>query len=147
MSTEDHGGLAREPSSPLCCTLPTRPTSLTRNNGVETRCEIFGKPYTVNTNGAVRGIGNQELTIGSGTDKRNPSASARDRSLLSDARQAKPRNIALVGCGAVARALYLPVLAKHRAEFGHVWLVDPSDHARSIAASIVSGSQAGNSST
>jgi predicted dehydrogenase len=50
-----------------------------------------------------------------------------------------PRSIALVGCGAVARALYLPVLAKHRAEFGQVWLVDPSDHAISIASSIVAG--------
>jgi predicted dehydrogenase len=53
-----------------------------------------------------------------------------------------PRNIALVGCGAVARAFYLPVLAKHRAEFGHLWLVDPNDHALSSAASVVSGRQA-----
>ena len=53
-----------------------------------------------------------------------------------------PRNIALVGCGAVARAFYLPVLAKHWAEFGQVWLVDPSQHALSIATSIVPGRQA-----
>ena len=48
-----------------------------------------------------------------------------------------PQNIVLIGCGAIARAFYLPVLAKHRAEFDCLWLVDPSDHARSIAASIV----------
>jgi UDP-N-acetylglucosamine 3-dehydrogenase len=53
-----------------------------------------------------------------------------------------PRNIALVGCGAIARAFYLPALAKHRAEFGHLWFVDPSDHAVSNAASVVPGSPA-----
>ena len=53
-----------------------------------------------------------------------------------------PPNIALVGCGAVARALYLPVLAKHQAEFGRLWLVDPSVRARSMAESIVPGRQA-----
>ena len=53
-----------------------------------------------------------------------------------------PRNIALLGCGAIARAFYLPALAKHRAEFDRLWLVDPSDHALSIAASIVAGRQA-----
>jgi predicted dehydrogenase len=52
------------------------------------------------------------------------------------------RNIALIGCGAIARAFYLPALAKHRAEFGRLWLVDPSEHALSIAASIVPGRQA-----
>ena len=53
-----------------------------------------------------------------------------------------PQNIALVGCGAIARAFYLPALAKHRAEFGRLWLIDPSDHAVSSAASVVSGNRA-----
>ena len=52
------------------------------------------------------------------------------------------RNIALVGCGAIARTSYLPALAKHRAKFDRVWLVDPSDHALSNAASILPGHQA-----
>src|SRR5208337_3167948 len=51
-------------------------------------------------------------------------------------------NLALIGCGAVARKFYLPALAKRRAEFGRLWLVDPSDHALSIAASIMPGRQA-----
>lgn len=54
----------------------------------------------------------------------------------------KTRNIALVGCGAIARAFYLQTLKKHRAKFGHVWLVDPSDQALSIAASILPGRRA-----
>ena len=52
------------------------------------------------------------------------------------------QNIALVGCGAIARAFYLPVLARHRAKFARLWLVDPSDHARSIAASMVPAREA-----
>lgn len=52
------------------------------------------------------------------------------------------RNLALVGCGAIARAFYLPALAKHRAKFDRLWLVDPSDHALSIAAAAISGRQA-----
>lgn len=52
---------------------------------------------------------------------------------------AMPLTVALVGCGAVARAFYLPVLAKHRAQFSKIWLVDPSERARSIAGSIVPG--------
>jgi predicted dehydrogenase len=52
------------------------------------------------------------------------------------------QSIALVGCGAIARAFYLPALAKHRAEFDRVWLVDPSEHALSMAASILPGKQA-----
>lgn len=51
--------------------------------------------------------------------------------------QLMAQNIALIGCGAIARAFYLPVLARHRAKFDRLWLVDPSDHARSTAASIV----------
>jgi predicted dehydrogenase len=42
-------------------------------------------------------------------------------------------NLALVGCGAIARNFYLPALAKLRSTFGQVWLVDPSEHARSTA--------------
>ncbi len=53
-----------------------------------------------------------------------------------------PRNLALIGCGAIARAFYLPFLAKRRGDFGRVWLVDPNDGARAIAASIVPASQA-----
>jgi predicted dehydrogenase len=48
-------------------------------------------------------------------------------------------NIVLVGCGAIARTFYLPALASLRSLFGDVWLVDPSEHALSIAQSIVSG--------
>jgi len=52
------------------------------------------------------------------------------------------RNIAVVGCGAIAQTFYLPALARHRAQFDHIWLVDPGDHARSMAASILPGKQA-----
>lgn len=52
------------------------------------------------------------------------------------------RNIALIGCGAIAKSFYLPALAKYRAKLSGIWLVDPSDHALSIAASIVPGRQA-----
>ena len=51
-------------------------------------------------------------------------------------------NIALIGCGAIARAFYLPALAKHRTRFCNLWLIDPSDHAVSIAASVAPGKQA-----
>lgn len=50
-----------------------------------------------------------------------------------------PGNVALIGCGAIARAFYLPAMAKHRALFGNIWLVDPADRARSTAASILPG--------
>jgi predicted dehydrogenase len=53
-----------------------------------------------------------------------------------------PRNIALVGCGAIARAFYLPALTKLRAEFGKLWFVDPSDHAISNAVSVLQGGRA-----
>lgn len=46
-------------------------------------------------------------------------------------------NVALIGCGAIAQAFYLPAMAKHRVLFRNVWLVDPADHARSMAASVV----------
>ena len=49
------------------------------------------------------------------------------------------RNIALIGCGAIAQAFYLPTMAKHRALFGSVWLVDPADRALSTAVSVLSG--------
>jgi len=51
-------------------------------------------------------------------------------------------NLALIGCGAIARAFYLPALAKNRAKFGHIWLVDPSDRALSVAASTMPERQA-----
>jgi predicted dehydrogenase len=51
-------------------------------------------------------------------------------------------NLALIGCGAIARNFYLPALAKLRAKFGNIWLVDPSDHALSTAISIVPGQTA-----
>lgn len=51
-------------------------------------------------------------------------------------------NIALVGCGAIARAFYLPALAGLRSVFGDVWLVDPGEQALSIAQSIVPGIRA-----
>jgi predicted dehydrogenase len=53
-----------------------------------------------------------------------------------------PPNIALIGCGAIAQAFYLPAMAKHRARFGELWLVDPSEHALAGAAAILSGKQA-----
>jgi len=48
-------------------------------------------------------------------------------------------NVALIGCGAIAQAFYLPAMAKHRALFGSVWLVDPSDRALSAAVSVLPG--------
>lgn len=56
--------------------------------------------------------------------------------------QTMTANLALVGCGAIAQDFYLPALARLRGEFGAFWLVDPSDHALRIAASIVPGRQA-----
>jgi predicted dehydrogenase len=52
------------------------------------------------------------------------------------------RNIALIGCGAIAQNFYLPVLAKHRARFGNLWLVDPGDRSRSAANAITQGHEA-----
>jgi predicted dehydrogenase len=52
------------------------------------------------------------------------------------------RNLALIGCGAIAQNFYLPAIAKHRALFGSVWFVDPADRTRSSAASIVPGNKA-----
>jgi predicted dehydrogenase len=57
-------------------------------------------------------------------------------------RKTIPRHIALVGCGAIARAFYLPALSKRRGEFGRLWLVDSNGDASRIAASIVTGRQA-----
>lgn len=51
-------------------------------------------------------------------------------------------NLALIGCGAIAQNFYLPAIAKHRALFGSVWFVDPTDRTRSTAASVVPGSKA-----
>lgn len=51
-------------------------------------------------------------------------------------------NLALIGCGAIARNFYLPTLARLRAHFGEIWLVDPADHAFTTANSIVPGKRA-----
>src|ERR1035441_3221675 len=48
-------------------------------------------------------------------------------------------NLALIGCGAIARNFYLPALARLRTKFGNIWLVDPSDHALTAAKSIIPG--------
>jgi predicted dehydrogenase len=47
--------------------------------------------------------------------------------------------IALIGCGAIAQFFYLPALAKKRAEFGEVWLVDPDERVLCAAASLIDG--------
>jgi len=52
-----------------------------------------------------------------------------------------PRNIALVGCGAIAHQFHLTALATRRHDFDKVWVVDPSDRARQIACSIVAAEQ------
>lgn len=51
------------------------------------------------------------------------------------------KNLALIGCGAIAQTFYLPALAKLRPKFDRIWLVDPSDHALSLAGSLVPGRQ------
>jgi predicted dehydrogenase len=48
-------------------------------------------------------------------------------------------SLALIGCGAIARNFYLPALARLQTQFGNLWLVDPSNHALSIAKSMVPG--------
>jgi predicted dehydrogenase len=52
-----------------------------------------------------------------------------------------PRNIALVGCGAITQQFHLAALAKRRHDFDKVWVVDPSDKARQMACSIVKAEQ------
>jgi predicted dehydrogenase len=52
-----------------------------------------------------------------------------------------PRNIALVGCGAIARQFHLAALANRRHDFDKVWVIDPSDKARQIACSVVKAEQ------
>src|ERR1035437_4823437 len=49
------------------------------------------------------------------------------------------RDIALVGCGAIAQLFYLPALARNRNNFGDIWLVDPNDRTLASAGAIVSG--------
>ena len=51
-------------------------------------------------------------------------------------------NLALVGCGAITQAFYLPALAKHRTRIDRLWFVDPSDEARRTAAAAVPARQA-----
>ena len=52
------------------------------------------------------------------------------------------RQIALVGCGAIAQLFYLPAIATNRDMFDEVWLVDPNEHAIAVASSIVNGKTA-----
>lgn len=42
-------------------------------------------------------------------------------------------NIALVGCGAIARTFYLPALSTLRARFDRVWLIDPRADVAALA--------------
>jgi predicted dehydrogenase len=51
-------------------------------------------------------------------------------------------NIALVGCGAIAKGFYLPALAKHRAKFDKAWLIDLNDAALSAASAVVRAEKA-----
>jgi predicted dehydrogenase len=53
------------------------------------------------------------------------------------------RNIALVGCGAIAREYHLEAIANRRRDFDKVWVVDPNDKARQEACSIVKAEQGG----
>jgi predicted dehydrogenase len=52
-----------------------------------------------------------------------------------------PRNIALVGCGAIGKTFHLTAIANRRRDFDKVWVIDPSDKARQIACSIVDAEQ------
>src|SRR5271170_4480646 len=52
------------------------------------------------------------------------------------------RNIALVGCGAIANRFYLQALMKRRGEFDRIWLVDPSDSALASAWAITRSEKA-----
>jgi predicted dehydrogenase len=47
------------------------------------------------------------------------------------------RNIAVVGCGAIAQEYHLKAIANRRHDFDKVWVVDPNDRARQKACSIV----------
>ncbi len=51
-------------------------------------------------------------------------------------------NIALVGCGAIARAFYLPALSKLRTRFDRVWLVGPRPEVGATVAATVDGQHA-----
>lgn len=51
------------------------------------------------------------------------------------------RNIALVGCGAIAQEYHLKAIANRRHDFDKVWVVDPNERARQKASSIVRGEQ------
>src|SRR5674476_82827 len=52
-----------------------------------------------------------------------------------------PPNLALIGCGAIAQAFYLPAIARNRALFGDIWLADPGRKAVTAAAALVPGRQ------
>lgn len=47
------------------------------------------------------------------------------------------RNLALVGCGAIAQMFYLPAIAKRRDQFGDVWLVEPNERVRTVASLMI----------
>lgn len=51
------------------------------------------------------------------------------------------RNIALVGCGAIAQEFHLKAIANRRRDFDKVWVVDPNEKARQAACSIVKAEQ------
>ena len=52
------------------------------------------------------------------------------------------RNIALVGCGAIANRFYLQALIKRRRDFDRIWLVDPRDSALANACAITGSEKA-----
>lgn len=64
-----------------------------------------------------------------------------DVSSISEGISIQP-NIAVIGCGAIAQAFYLPAMTKLRAHFGTVWLVDPSERARTSASALLPAQQA-----
>jgi len=47
------------------------------------------------------------------------------------------RNIAVVGCGAIAQEYHLGAIARRRRDFDRVWVVDPSEGARTNACTMV----------
>ena len=47
------------------------------------------------------------------------------------------RNIAILGCGAIAQEYHLKAIARRRQDFDRVWVVDPNEDARQKACSVV----------
>jgi predicted dehydrogenase len=52
-----------------------------------------------------------------------------------------PRNVALVGCGAIAQRFYLSELAKRRRHFDRFWVVDPSANVLATARAIINDAE------